>query len=96
MTNKAINYKNVVIYGFSNFAREAHIPELKRNNMLNFSGIFNRTPIESSVEKILDTKQLNLPENGTILISTNHGSHASALSSIQKKESLLSLINRLH
>lgn len=79
ITNEVVNYKNVVIYGFSNFAREAHIPELKRNNTLNLSGIFNRTPIESSIEKILDTKQLNLAENGTILISTNHGSHASTL-----------------
>jgi len=77
--NEVINYKNVVIYGYSNFAREAHIPALKSINTLNLSGIFNRTPIEISKEKILDTNQLNSAENGTILISTNHGSHASTL-----------------
>ena len=83
--SQEINYKNVVIYGFSNFAKEAHIPSLKRNNTMNLSGVFNRTPVEISKEQILDAKQLNSPENGTILISTNHGSHASTLREFLEK-----------
>ncbi len=86
---KVINFKNVAIYGFSNFARDAHMPAIKKNKELNFKGVFNRTPVEKTREEMLDHAKINSSDIGTVVVSTNHKSHSSILKELLDKEKLV-------
>jgi len=88
-SSKQINYKNVSIFGFSEFAKEAHIPNISSVEGINLSGIFNRSPINKSSARILNKKELLQNENGTIVISSNHASHASNLLDFLSKDKLV-------
>jgi predicted dehydrogenase len=83
---KVINLKNVAIYGFSNFARDAHLPAIKKNKELNFKGVFNRTPVEKTREVMLDRAKINSSDIGTVVVSTNHKSHSDILKELLDKE----------
>ncbi len=72
-------YKNICIYGYSDFAKEAHIPSISNQNNLELAGVFNRSPIKEGQVDIVDAKKLSSNSIGTIVISSNHGTHATIL-----------------
>jgi predicted dehydrogenase/threonine dehydrogenase-like Zn-dependent dehydrogenase len=73
------NKKNISLIGYSDFSKEAHIPFITNNKKLNFKGVCNRTPIKLDAIKTISKSELADGETGTVVISSNHASHASSL-----------------
>ncbi len=72
------SYKNIAVCGYSEFAKEAHIPNLIKSS-LNFLGVYNRSPIETNKFNFISKDDLLSEKIGSVVISSNHGSHASYL-----------------
>jgi predicted dehydrogenase/threonine dehydrogenase-like Zn-dependent dehydrogenase len=71
--------ENIALIGYSDFSKEAHIPNIHKNNELNLIGVCNRTPIIADSIKTISKSELSTNIVGTVVISSNHGSHASDL-----------------
>ena len=76
---KEVERENIALIGYSDFSKEAHIPNILKNNELNFMGVCNRTPIITDSIKTISKSELSNNKVGTVVISSNHGSHASDL-----------------
>lgn len=79
-----LNYKNIAINGFSDFAKQAHIPSIKKIDELIYKGVYNRSPIRKASENTLGNNEIQSKEIGTVVISNNHGSHSSSLIEMMK------------
>ena len=84
-----INYNNISIFGYSEFAKESHIPNIGSIEGINLAGVYNRSPLHNTKLKILKKNDLDHPQNGTIVISSNHASHANNLLDFLSKDKLV-------
>ena len=75
--------QNIAVCGYSEFAKEAHIPNLI-NSRLNFLGVHNRSSLETDKYNLISKNELLSKKIGSVVISSNHGSHASYLIEMMK------------
>ena len=85
---KEVERENIALIGYSDFSKEAHIPNILKNNELNFMGVCNRTPIITDSIKTISKSELSNNKVGTVVISSNHGSHASDLLKMMEQNKL--------